>query len=92
MTKLEQIIKNSLSILNPIKLDIINESYKHKGHGGWNESGETHFNLLIVSDNFIDQNKIQRHKLIYRLLAEQLKNQIHALSIQTYTKEEFLSL
>ncbi len=89
MSKLEQVIKTNLRSLNYIKLELINESYKHRGHTGWNESGETHFNLLIVTDSVIGQNKVQRHKLIYQLLAEQLKNQIHALSIQVYTQDEF---
>ncbi len=92
MSKLVDSIKSDLAILDPLKLEIINESHKHKGHGGWNESGETHFHLLIVSEYFINQNKLQRHKKIYQLLAVQLKNQIHALSIQALTPEEYTKL
>ena len=61
---MEKIIKNKLVALSPIKLELINESHKHAGHAGWNNSGNTHFNLLIVSDAFINQTKIQRHKMI----------------------------
>lgn len=86
---MEKIIKNKLVALSPIKLELINESHKHAGHAGWNNSGNTHFNLLIVSDAFINQSKIQRHKMIYQLLAEELKDQVHALSIRAFTKDEW---
>ena len=86
---MEKIIKNKLFALSPIKLELINESHKHAGHAGWNNSGNTHFNLLIVSDAFINQTKIQRHKMIYQLLAEELKDQVHALSIRAFTKDEW---
>jgi BolA protein len=86
---MEKIIKNKLVALSPIKLELINESHKHAGHAGWNNSGNTHFNLLIVSDAFINQTKIQRHKMIYQLLAEELKDQVHALSIRAFTKDEW---
>jgi BolA protein len=89
---MEKIIKNKLAALSPAKLELVNESHKHMGHVGWNKSGNTHFNLLIVSDAFIDQNKVKRHKMIYLLLAKELKEQIHALSIRAFTKDEWNQL
>ncbi len=86
---MEKTIKDKLEALSPIKIELINESHKHAGHAGSNNSGNSHFNLLIVSDAFINKNKIQRHKMIYRLLAEELKNQVHALSIRAFTKDEW---
>ena len=85
---MEEIIRSKLAALSPIKLELINESHKHAGHAGSNNSGNSHFNLLIVSDAFIDQSKVQCHKMIYQLLAEELKDQVHALSIRAFTKDE----
>ncbi len=86
---MEDVIKNNLATLSPIKLELVNESHKHAGHAGWNSSGNTHFNLLIVSDAFTEKSKVQRHKMIYQLLAVQLKDQVHALSIRAFTKDEW---
>ena len=49
---------------------------------------ETHFKLVIVSDDFIEMTKVKRHQLIYQTLFETMKK-IHALSIQAFTVEEF---
>ena len=49
---------------------------------------ETHFKLVIVSDDFIEMTKVKRHQLIYQALFETMKK-IHALSIQAFTVEEF---
>lgn len=89
---MEKTIRDKLEALSPIKIELINESHKHAGHAGSNNSGNSHFNLLIVSDAFINKNKIQRHKMIYQLLAEELKNQVHALSIRAFTKNEYNSV
>jgi len=86
---MEKIIKNKLAVLSPVKLELVNETHKHMGHAGWDNSDNTHFNLLIVSDVFINQSKVKRHKMIYLLLAKELKEQIHALSIRAFTKDEW---
>ncbi len=51
-------------------------------------NSETHFKLVIVSDSFIEMNKVSRHQLIYKILVETMKK-IHALSIQAFTIEEY---
>jgi BolA protein len=49
---------------------------------------ETHFKLVIVSDDFIEMTKVKRHQLVYQILVETMKK-IHALSIQAFTIQEF---
>ena len=49
---------------------------------------ESHFKLVIVSDDFIEMTKVKRHKIIYQTLVETMKK-IHALSIQAFTIQEF---
>ena len=51
-------------------------------------NSETHFKLVIVSNNFIKMTKVKRHQLIYQILFETMKK-IHALSIQAFTVEEY---
>jgi BolA protein len=51
-------------------------------------NSETHFKLVLVSDNFLGLSKVQRHQMIYKILLETMK-QIHALSIQAFTIEEY---
>ncbi|MFN7038620.1 MAG: BolA family protein [Alphaproteobacteria bacterium] len=79
-----------LNSLKPFKLEISNESEFHKGHLGYS-NGNTHFKITIVSDHFINLSKIARHRLIYQLLSEELKTQIHALSITALSINEYSS-
>jgi BolA protein len=81
-------IAQKLSILNPVQIDIIDDSAKHAGHSGARAGGETHFSVRVVSEQFNGKNMVARHKMIYELLNIELKEQIHALALKTLTKEE----
>ncbi|KAI7855027.1 bola protein, partial [Circinella umbellata] len=76
--------------LEPSTLEIVNESHLHAHHAAMrgNTNPETHFNITIVSDKFAGKTMMQRHRLVYGLLNEELQNGIHALSLKTKTKEE----
>lgn len=78
--------------LNPVELEVEDVSYQHAGHaavrGSAGDDGETHFNLRIVSDAFQGKSLVKRHRLIYDLLQEELKNGLHALSIVAKTPAE----
>lgn len=71
----------------PQRLDIVDESHQHAGHAGA-RSGGGHFNVMIVADAFAGQTPLQRHRMIYSALGEELKQAIHALSIKAYTPTE----
>lgn len=73
--------------LTVIQLDITDDSHKHAGHQGAIESGGGHFHVRIVSDDFLDQNAVARHRMIYAAL-KTIKDKIHALGIKTYTQKE----
>ncbi|MEX2525499.1 MAG: BolA family protein [Gammaproteobacteria bacterium] len=49
----------------------------------------THFSAIVVSEEFAGKNMVQQHQLVYKTLGEKMGNEIHALSIQTYTPEEW---
>ena len=76
--------------LNISKLLVEDESDKHLGHSGYQEGGETHFKITVISCDFIGMNKILRHKRIYKILEQEIADRIHALSIIAKTPEEDL--
>jgi BolA protein len=74
--------------LAPERLDIVDESHKHAGHAGARPEGESHFRVTVVSDAFQGKNRVQRQRLVYRALAEEMESDIHALALLTQTPEE----
>jgi acid stress-induced BolA-like protein IbaG/YrbA len=48
-----------------------------------------HFEAIVVSDAFAGKSRIQRHQMVYRTLGERMREEIHALSIKTYTPQEW---
>lgn len=84
----QTIISKLTDALAPVQLDVIDESDKHKGHGGWREGGETHFRVRIVSPSFSGQNRVARHRAINELLAAELAGGVHALAIEARAPEE----
>lgn len=85
MSTAEQINDLVVAELKPIRLDVMNESHMHNVP----PDSETHFKLVIVSDGFGDKSLIARHRIVNKLLAEQLKGGVHALSMHTYTPDEW---
>lgn len=73
--------------LDPIHLIIIDESAKHSGHR--EARGGGHFQVTIVSECFEGRNLLERHRLIYALLREEMGGTIHALKLKTWTPQEW---
>lgn len=65
----------------PTALSIEDESHKHKGHAGARPEGETHFRVTIVADAFAGLSRVDRQRRIYAVLAEELKDRVHALAL-----------
>jgi BolA protein len=74
--------------LSPIHLAVIDDSEKHHGHGGWREGGETHFSVGVVSEAFRGKSRVERHRMINALLADELAGRVHALAISAKAPEE----
>lgn len=53
------------------------------------EGDGRHFQALIISEAFEGKNTLQRHRLVYKALGDRMKADVHALSMQTYTPEEY---
>lgn len=83
-----QIRAKLTAAFNPLRLEIIDESHKHAGHAGSRPGGETHFRVEIVSTAFRDQTRVQRQRLVYAALAEEMAGDIHALSLVAASPDE----
>ena len=82
---IENKIINTLNeCMNISSLKILNESYMHNVP----EDAESHFKIVIVSNDFSNLSQIQRHKLVYKHLGN-IMDDIHALSIQSFNEVEF---
>lgn len=73
---------------SPDFLNVIDESNKHKGHGGWREGGETHFRVQIAATAFEGMNRVARHRAINEILAEELAGGVHALALEIRAPSE----
>lgn len=86
---IEASIKEKLLVeLEPIRLDVINESHLHAGHRSSPGTGESHFRVLVVSPKFKGLGRVDRHRLVNGALAEELKQGLHALAIKAYAPGE----
>ncbi len=72
----------------PSHLDIEDDSAAHAGHAGARD-GKGHFNITIVSTEFEGKTLMQRHRMVYKALTDLLATDIHALSIQALTPEQY---
>jgi BolA protein len=81
-------IRERLAALEPVQLDLIDESSQHAGHAGYRPGGNTHWRLTIVSPRFAGQSTVARHRMVYQALGELMQNPIHALAITARAPEE----
>ena len=70
------------SALSPARVDLIDDSEQHRGHGGYNPAGESHFTLLIESAAFAGKSRVERQRMIYAALGDLMDSRVHALSIR----------
>ena len=69
--------------LAPLVLEITDDSHRHAGHAGARPEGETHFAVLIVSMQFQGKSRVERQRLVYGILRDELAGPVHALSLTT---------
>ena len=72
----------------PTRLDIEDESSRHRGHSGYREGGESHFRVEIVSAAFEGKNRVARQRLVYEALKDEFPAGLHALAMTTLTPAE----
>ena len=74
--------------LAPTKLDVINDSASHHGHAGDDGSGESHFTIRIEADAFAGKTRLERQRMVNRVLGDIPGQRVHALAIRATTPGE----
>lgn len=83
--KIRQILEERF---HPVRLVVSDDSHQHAGHNPAAAGGGTHFSVEIVSPVFSGKKLIERHRMVYSVLEEALKTQIHALAIKALSPQE----
>jgi BolA protein len=84
----ERIREKMMKQLAPDDLRLEDDSAKHHGHAGYDPRGETHFSLAVVSRRFEGMSRVERQRLVYGILADELQERVHALALQLKTPQE----
>jgi BolA family transcriptional regulator, general stress-responsive regulator len=77
-----EMLRRLNSALSPTLIELIDDSEQHRGHGGHNPAGESHFTLRIESPAFAGRNRVERQRMIYAALGDLMRERVHALSIR----------
>jgi BolA family transcriptional regulator, general stress-responsive regulator len=92
MTYAERIRTKLTEELNPTLLEIDDESHRHAGHlqhdGGAGQEGETHFSVHIIAAAFTGKSRVARQRMVYAILADELSERVHALTLRTQSPDE----
>ena len=88
MHPVELAIREKLALLQPVTLDLRDESAQHAGHAGARPSGGSHWQLTIVSEAFRGKSPVARHRMIYEALGDLMERDIHALRIEAFAPEQ----
>ncbi len=86
--RLEEIRRRIETEFAPESVQIEDEGHLHVGHEGA-KGGLGHFRVLIVSDMFQGKPLIKRHRLVYQAMGDLMQSDIHALTIEAFTPDEF---
>ena len=84
----ERIVARLKEALDPVSLDVVDESDRHAGHAGARAGGGTHYRVRVVSARFDRQSRIERHRLVYGVLAAEFADGLHALALVAKAPDE----
>lgn len=85
MSRKQRIEDRIRGTLNPVHMDIVDESYMHSVPAG----AESHYKVLVVSERFAEEALVDRHRRLNELLKDEFSDGLHALSLHTWTPEEW---
>ena len=84
----QSVIEAKLKLaFRPQALDVRDESSQHEGHSGWKPGGETHFRVYIIAPAFAGKSRLEMHRMINDVLADELATSVHALAIHASASE-----
>jgi BolA family transcriptional regulator, general stress-responsive regulator len=81
MSKTREISERLEAAFAPRELEVVDDSESHRGHAGFQEGGESHYNVRIRSDHFKGLNRLARHRAVHSALGPDLIGRIHALAL-----------
>jgi BolA protein len=81
MNMRERILTKLHAAFDPEVLDVVDDSEAHRGHGGYREGGNTHFNVTIKSSAFNGLNRVSQQRMINKELVEEFECGLHALAL-----------
>ena len=73
----------------PKFFSVIDVSEQHRGHQNFKEGIESHFEIIIVSENFTNLSRIERHRMVNQTLKEEFLSDLHSVVLKAYTSEEY---
>jgi BolA protein len=74
--------------LQPTVLEVEDQSHLHAGHSGAREGGQTHYHIKVASARFSGKGRLERHRMVYALLADEIAGGVHALALKTLAPGE----
>jgi len=77
-----EMLRRLNSALSPTSIELIDDSEQHRGHGGYNPAGESHFTLNIESARFEGRSRVERQRMVYAALGDLMRERVHALSMR----------
>ena len=81
MATADTIAQKLKDALSPQHIEVEDVSHHHAGHAGWREGGGTHFTVAIKAASFAGKSRVQQHRLVNSILADELAGDIHALEL-----------
>ena len=81
MATADTIAQKLKDALSPQHIEVEDVSHHHAGHAGWREGGGTHFTVTIKAASFASKSRVQQHRLVNSILADELAGDIHALEL-----------
>ena len=83
-----EMLKRLDSALSPTRVELNDDSEQHRGHGGYNPAGESHFSLTIESPAFAGKSRVERQRMVHQALGDLMRERVHALSIRALAPGE----
>lgn len=87
----ETITQKLTAKFTPDYLEVIDESERHRGHGGWREGGNSHFRVRIATRHFDGLSRLAQHRAVMDALEAELKSGVHALAVEIVPKDGSVS-
>ena len=78
----DEIVRRLRAALEPTLLVVTDDSEAHRGHGGHDPRGESHFSVEVESASFVGVGRVQRQRMVNAPLADLLAERVHALAIK----------